>query len=375
MRYFSSTATAKTLTEGMTDAQTTIKLNNTTGLPASVPFTLVIDPDTASEEIVLVSAVGGTDGATYTIVRGSNLLDGVAGGNGTSAVAHDSGATVKHMVTARDLQEPQTHMAATSAVHGVAGTLVGTTDTQTLTNKTLTSPTISGSGSVTAASLSISSSAALPANTSIGSVSSTEIGYLDGVTEAVQTQLDALDSTVLALDSEVSTAQSTADRAAPTGVVQAYLGTSAPTGWLLCDGTAVSRSTYSALFTLFGTRYGSGDGSTTFNLPDLRSQFIRGAADTVTLSGSVAGSNTHSHTGTTSSDGAHTHTFSGTTDPTGAGYQKNVQSGTNSGTVTANHDHAYSGTTSSSGSHTHAFSTSTVNNIPTHIAVNWIVKA
>ena len=375
MRYFSSTATAKTLTEGMSDAQTTIKLNNTTGLPASVPFTLVIDPDTASEEIVLVSAVGGTDGATYTIVRGSNLLDGVAGGNGTSAVAHDSGATVKHMVTARDLQEPQTHMAATSAVHGVAGTLVGTTDTQTLTNKTLTSPTISGSGSVTAASLSISSSAALPANTSIGSVSSTEIGYLDGVTEAVQTQLDALDSTVLALDSEVSTAQSTADRAAPTGVVQAYLGTSAPTGWLLCDGTAVSRSTYSALFTLFGTRYGSGDGSTTFNLPDLRSQFIRGAADTVTLSGSVAGSNTHSHTGTTSSDGAHTHTFSGTTDPTGAGYQKNVQSGTNSGTVTANHDHAYSGTTSSSGSHTHAFSTSTVNNIPTHIAVNWIVKA
>lgn len=375
MRYFSSTATAKTLTEGMTDAQTTIKLNNTTGLPASVPFTLVIDPDTASEEIVLVSAVGGTDGATYTIVRGNTTLDGVAGGNGTSAVAHDSGATVKHMVTARDLQEPQTHMAATAAVHGVAGTLVGTTDTQTLTNKTLVSPTVSGSGSVTASSLSISSSASLPANTSIGSVSSTEIGYLDGVTEAVQTQLDTLDSTVLALDSEVSTAQATADRAAPTGVVQAYLGTSAPTGWLLCDGTAVSRTTYSALFALFGTRYGVGDGTTTFNLPDLRSRFLRGAADTATLSGTVAGADTHTHTGSAISSGGHTHTYSGTVDETGSGNQKFVQSGTNSGTVTALHQHTYSGTTATGGVHSHSLGVDSANNIPANFGINWIVKA
>ncbi len=191
MRYFSSTATTKTLTEAMTDSQTTIKLNNTTGLPSSLPFTLVIEPDQSAEEIVLVTAVGGADGATYTIARGSTVVNGVTAGNGTNAQGHSSGLTVKHMITARDLQEPQTHMAATTAVHGVTGSLVGTTDTQTLTNKTLTSPTISGSGSVTAGSLSVSSSATLPAGTSIGSVSSTELGYLDGVTSAIQTQLDA----------------------------------------------------------------------------------------------------------------------------------------------------------------------------------------
>jgi len=53
----------------------------------------------------------------------------------------------------------------------------------------------------------------------------------------------------------------------PVGVIQIYAGSSAPSGWLLCDGSAVSRSTYSALFTLIGVSYGSGNGSTTFNIP------------------------------------------------------------------------------------------------------------
>lgn len=55
----------------------------------------------------------------------------------------------------------------------------------------------------------------------------------------------------------------------PTGSITAYGSSSAPTGWLVCDGSAVSRSTYSGLFNIIGTSYGSGDGSTTFNLPDL----------------------------------------------------------------------------------------------------------
>lgn len=62
----------------------------------------------------------------------------------------------------------------------------------------------------------------------------------------------------------------------PPGVVSAYGGTSAPTGWLLCDGTAVSRSTYSALFAIIGEAHGQGDNSTTFNLPDYRGRFLRG---------------------------------------------------------------------------------------------------
>ena len=56
--------------------------------------------------------------------------------------------------------------------------------------------------------------------------------------------------------------------ACPTGSILTFGGTVAPTGWLICDGSAVSRSTYSDLFALVGTAYGPGDGSTTFNVPD-----------------------------------------------------------------------------------------------------------
>lgn len=61
-----------------------------------------------------------------------------------------------------------------------------------------------------------------------------------------------------------------------TGTVLPFAGSSAPTGWLLCDGSAVSRSSYPNLFAKIGTTYGAGDGTTTFNLPDTRGEFIRG---------------------------------------------------------------------------------------------------
>lgn len=62
-----------------------------------------------------------------------------------------------------------------------------------------------------------------------------------------------------------------------TGMVISFANTSAPAGFLSCDGSAVSRTTYSDLFTAIGTTWGSGDGSTTFNVPDLRGGFLRGA--------------------------------------------------------------------------------------------------
>ena len=56
----------------------------------------------------------------------------------------------------------------------------------------------------------------------------------------------------------------------PVGLISMYSGTTAPTGWLICDGSAISRTTYATLFGVIGTTYGSGDGSTTFNLPNLK---------------------------------------------------------------------------------------------------------
>lgn len=90
----------------------------------------------------------------------------------------------------------------------------------------------------------------------------------------------------------------------------------APTGWLLCDGSAVSRSTFDALFAAIGTAYGVGDGSTTFNLPDLRQRFPLGKADAGTgdTLGGTGGDIDHVHDLATTSSGAHI-TFASTGSP------------------------------------------------------------
>lgn len=77
------------------------------------------------------------------------------------------------------------------------------------------------------------------------------------------------------VDDSAGTFQPTAG-GLPAGAVQVFAMNTAPSGWLSCDGSAVSRTTYSTLFSAISTTYGTGDGSTTFNLPDLRGEFIRG---------------------------------------------------------------------------------------------------
>lgn len=88
------------------------------------------------------------------------------------------------------------------------------------------------------------------------------------------------------------------DAVLPAGLVMEYGGTSAPAGFLMCDGAAVSRTTYSRLFTAINTTYGTGDGSTTFNLPDTRQRFPLGLATSGTGStlGGTGGSVDHLHT-------------------------------------------------------------------------------
>ena len=107
----------------------------------------------------------------------------------------------------------------------------------------------------------------------------------------------------------------------PTGVLYPYAGSSAPSGYVLCDGSAISRTTYAELFAVLGTAYGSGDGSTTFNVPDLRGRVPAGkdnmggsAASRLTTAGSgVNGASlgatggAQSHTLTTAQMPSHNH--------------------------------------------------------------------
>ncbi len=103
-------------------------------------------------------------------------------------------------------------------------------------------------------------------------------------TPAAPTATSGTDTTQLATTAFVQTAVG-ALVTIPSGMLAPFAGTSAPTGWFLCFGQAVSRSTYASLFTAIGTTYGVGDGTSTFNLPDLRGRTIAGVDD---MGGSAA---------------------------------------------------------------------------------------
>lgn len=184
----------------------------------------------------------------------------------------------------------------------------------------------------------------------------------------------------------------------PTGAMLDFAGSTAPTGFLLCDGAAVSRTTYSALFAVIGTTYGAGNGSTTFNVPDSRMRTSLGgpsAGYALGASDSVAATSrfpyhghslpAHTHTATTSvasyindhlvgasssgvtgsagghshtaaSAGAHTHTTGTPSNSPVNTWSISGNSGTNSMPRAAQYD-AHTHTAASAGAHTHSTDT------------------
>jgi len=134
---------------------------------------------------------------------------------------------------------------------------------------------------------------------------------LDSGTDSPAAARADLLATVQAVNTMMTDPLPTGQGGVPTGALLPYAGAAAPTGWLLCYGQAVDRTTYAALFAAIGTAYGAGDGSTTFNLPDLRGRVTAGqdnmggtAANRLTNGGSGI-------TGTTlgAAGGAETHTL------------------------------------------------------------------
>jgi microcystin-dependent protein len=177
-------------------------------------------------------------------------------------------------------------------------------------------------------------------------ITTTEIDYLDGVTSNVQNQLN----------SKLSSSQrippgAIMPFAVPPNSWKASIGDRY--GWLIADGSAVSRANYSDLFSVIGVTYGSGNGSTTFNLPDLRGYFIRGEGTNSdgTSSGSAGTKQndsfkSHKHLATSTSSGSHNHTATLN------------DAGSHTHTVTLNNAgyHSHTVTLSNAGQHNHTYS-------------------
>ena len=155
----------------------------------------------------------------------------------------------------------------------------------------------------------------------------------------------------------------------PAGTIQLYGAATAPTGWMICDGTAISRSTYSKLYNIIGTSYGVGDGTTTFNLPNLKGKVPVGRnsadGDFDTL-GETGGAKTVAHTHTTAD-----HTHSGTTGSTTA-EQKYLDDGSAWVGNTANHTHPFTTGGASAGNTTSG--ASDANNLQPYQVFNYIIK-
>jgi microcystin-dependent protein len=185
----------------------------------------------------------------------------------------------------------------------------------------------------------------------------------------------------------------------PPGSLMMYIASSAPAGWLLCDGTAVSRVTYSALFSIIGTTYGAGDGLTTFQLPDTRGRTLigggTGAGLTARSIGQLGGAETHTlttlempshtHTGTTNSEGLHSHTHNANAEYPGSGlvYRNGQSTREDADSGQANEinlDTARALSIDSNGAHTHTFTSASTGGGNAHtimqpfLVVNYIIK-
>jgi microcystin-dependent protein len=340
-------------------------------------------------------------------------------------------------VTLSTIQSMANKTFSSSFVSG-GGALVGTTTTQTLTNKTLTSPTISGA---TLSTSSVDGGGSVVGTTATQTLTNKELtsaavtggGNVVGTT-ATQTLTNKTIS-LEAADNTITGRLASTNGGIPAGVISQFAGSSAPAGYLLCQGQSVSTAEFAGLFAAIGYNYGGSGAS--FNVPNLENRVPVGkgsgtfgnlnnvgGAESVTLTvdqmpshshtqnahshGASSGSaGSHSHTASTNTAGSHTHgdsgshthgAFRGINASRGAGTSSGIQSTNISSaifdtTTATTHTHTSSGghshtiTVADDGSHSHAVSVDNAtatnqntggglahNNLQPYIVVNYIIK-
>jgi microcystin-dependent protein len=418
-----------------------------TGPTGSTPTNYVASFNGATGAVTGVSSFNGATG-TVTGVSSVNGSTGAVTGIATTAatVASFNGATgaVTGVSSVNGSTGTITGLATTAAsvasVNGATGAITGiattagnlsqfasTTSAQLatlLSDETGTGPSVFATGPAfggtpttpTAAVDTNTTQIATTAFVLAQSASATPVAIASSAVVGTSTRYARGDHTHSGVTSVNGSAG--AVTAPPSGAILQYAGTAAPTGYLLCDGSAVSRSTYATLFGITSTTYGTGDGSTTFNLPDLRTRVPvgknatgtfatlggTGGVETVTLTTAQIPSHTHTTpalSGAFTSGGASVdHTHTGTTDAatwtvgiiaaagsslsrftggsTGTGLNTSSASGSHQHSFTSNgasvdHNHTTtvsfsagtSGSNGSDGSHT---------NLQPYIVLNYIIK-
>ena len=273
-RYYASTAKQASLAATIDSVTTSLSLDLVTGFPTNYPYTLVIDPDTNKEELVTVTSSGG--GTVLNVSRGTDS---------TAAIAHSTGATVRHVVSGQDFNEFSTHIGSvasptTSGVHGVSGDIVGTTDIQILSNKTLGSNLAAGTYKITG----------------LG----TPTVSTDAATKAY---VDTVAGSAAAAAASAAAAEATYD-----SFDDRYLGpkASAPSvdndGNALLTGAIYWNSTLSAMYAWSGSAWVQVTTIAAYSAPTLGSTVINSGATVTTISGLTLAAPTLTGTVTASGD-------------------------------------------------------------------------
>lgn len=395
---------------------TSFTVADATGWPyGSAPFFVVIEPGSASEEKILVTRSGSTD--TTISVYATPTVAANRGLDGTVAVSHSSGSAVYPVFTATDADE----------ANEMASTLTSKGDLLT-------------HGASTFGRLAVGTN-----NYALVADSAQTLGIKWGQIQTAGIADDAVTAAKIASgavgNTEIAAGAITADKfasgavpdAVPPGVVSPYAGSSAPSGWLLCDGSTKSQTTYAALYAVIGATYNTGsEGAGNFRLPNMKGKVPvgldsaqtefdvlgeTGGAKTVTLTAAESGLPAHSHDNTASAStaAAHTHSIdhshtasSNTVGDHAHGVNARPDDATSTGSYfisaeqttqvvqvadtagAGSHSHtitipAYTGSSGSAGSHTHtitmtnasvaaASASSAHQNMPPYLVLNYIIK-
>ena len=375
-RRYSNTAADTLLSGGISDVATSMTVDDTSGYPA-VPFAIVIEPGTANEEVVLVT---GRSGNNFTVITRAY--------DGTSASAHADLSVVKHVAIADDFRGVWDHVHDGNDANAISHDTLSGVSTDDHHSEVHAHDGVDGSGTVSHEDL---------INIGGGEDDHPEYILADG-TRAFTGEVGGVDPTVdasLATKQYVDSVSSSGGIPVGAMIPWPYSAGTVPSGFLFCNGAAVLRSTYADLHALAsadGYPHGSGDGVTTFNIPDMRGRFYFGKADAGTGStlGGTFGAIDHIHVETqhqhgpgnlsTNSD-SHSHSVTGTSGSPGS--TSGVPSGTGQTVAHPAHLHGPGNYATDNDSHSHNVSSgltalNTVSNTgaanPPGLAGNWMIK-